>query len=56
VRSCVDNARAKDANLSIALKYGMKRGFNARLPMLGTAAQKPHSMSRLDTFPKAGPR
>jgi amidase len=36
--SGVDNARGKDANCSVDLKYGMKRDFNAWLASLGPAA------------------
>jgi amidase len=36
--SGVDNAKGKDANCSVVLKYGMKRDFNAWLEKLGAAA------------------
>lgn len=36
--SGVDNAKGKDANCSVVLKYGMKRDFNAWLATLGAAA------------------
>jgi len=36
--SGLDNAKGKDADCSIVLKYGMKRDFNAWLVSLGTVA------------------
>jgi amidase len=36
--SGVNNAKGKDANCSVVLKYGMKRDFNAWLATLGAAA------------------
>jgi amidase len=36
--SGVNNARGKDADCSVVLKYGMKRDFNAYLATLGAAA------------------
>ncbi len=36
--SGLSNAKGKDENCSVVLKYGMKRDFNAHLTSLGTAA------------------
>ncbi|MEW6321689.1 MAG: amidase family protein [Acidobacteriota bacterium] len=50
-----DNVRGKDADCSVALKYGMKRDFNAWLASLGPAAPV-KTLADLRAFNLAHPR
>ena len=53
--SGTENAKGKDANCSVVLKYGMKRDFNAYLATLGAAAPV-KSLAELRAFNQAHAR
>jgi amidase len=53
--SGTENAKGKDSNCSVVLKYGMKRDFNAYLATLGTSAPV-KTLTELRTFNTAHAR
>ena len=53
--SGLENAKGKDANCSVVLKYGMKRDFNAYLAALGASAPV-KTLTELRTFNTAHAR